>query len=106
MSAVPESRCEAGKAARRLTVTPPQLGQRSWRSCETATWEVSQLKVNVSASPAWELELDGGVNAVLPSARALKCCEERGEGIWRIWGYASYDTLSRTNLFIGLPRGL
>lgn len=31
-------------------------------------------------SPAWEVELDEGVNAFLPSARALKCCKERGEG--------------------------
>lgn len=38
-----------------------------------------QLKVIVSASPAWEVGLDGGVNAFLPSARALKCCEEREE---------------------------
>ena len=65
--------------------------------------EVSQLKVNVSASPAWELELDGGVNAVLPSARALKCCEERGEGIWRIWGYASYDILKELTSSQGFP---
>lgn len=49
------------------------------------TGEVSQPKVNVSASPAWEVELDEGVNAFLPSARALKCCEEREEGTWNIW---------------------
>lgn len=36
----------------------------------------AQMKVSVSASPAWEAELDGGVNAFLPSARALKCCKK------------------------------
>lgn len=46
---------------------------------------MSQLKANVSASPAWEVALDGGVNAFLPSARALKCCEERAEETWSIW---------------------
>lgn len=54
------------------------------------TWGVSQLKVNVSASPAWEAELEGGVNVFLPSARALKCCEERGEGTQSIWYTGCY----------------
>lgn len=74
MCTVPKSSCEAGKAARWL-IPPSQMGQRSRLSLETEPQGVPQLKVNVSASPAWEVELDGGVNAFLPSASALKCCE-------------------------------
>lgn len=40
---------------------------------EAQPWEVAQMKVSESASPAWEAELGGGVNAFFPSARALKC---------------------------------
>lgn len=43
---------------------------------EAQPQEEAQMKVSVSASPAWEAELDGGVNAFLPSARALKCCKK------------------------------
>lgn len=36
----------------------------------------AQMNVSVSASPAWEAQLGGGLNAFLPSARALKCCKK------------------------------
>lgn len=60
------------------TTASPPLGWRSSSALRQSAQEVPQLKVIVSASPAWEVGLDGGVNAFLPSARALKCCEERG----------------------------
>lgn len=54
----------------------PSGGQKPAQPHSRVAWKVSQLKVSVSAaSPAWEAELEGGVNAFLPSARALKCCE-------------------------------
>lgn len=73
-----ESGCGAGAVATWLMTMSPQPGQRRQLSLgaeRPGGGGVSQLKVNVSASPAWEAELDGGVNAFLPSARALKCCE-------------------------------
>jgi hypothetical protein len=50
---------------------------------EAQSQEEAQMKVSVSASPAWEAELGGGVNTFLPSARALKCCK-KGEDMFAI----------------------
>lgn len=47
----------------------------------TAQPQVDQIKVSVSASPACEAALDGGVNVFLPSARALKCCKKGEDNI-------------------------
>lgn len=50
---------------------------------EAQSQKEAQMKVSVSTSPAWEAELGGGVNAFLPSARALKCCK-KGEDTFAI----------------------
>lgn len=65
--------CWPGPAVEQAAVKLPTKTKSS--SDFEAQPQEAQMKVSVSASPAWEAELDGGVNAFLPSARALKCWE-------------------------------